>query len=1153
MRIALVTVPHPSARGGAEVFYEGLEDALRGAGHAVEVVPVACDESTFEGIREGYRAAEALDLSAFDAVISTKAPSFALHHPRHVSYLVHTIRVFYDMFESWTDGSAASRAMRDEVHARDFRSLGRIPDDRRFVIGVEPGERLHRQIGLRARPLHPGLRDSSLFRQGPYEHVLHVGRLHAWKRVDLALEAFRRCPADVPLLVAGTGSEEGRLRELAREDPRIRFLGEVDRAELRSLYARARAVLVTPIREDFGYVVLEAGLAGKPVLTCRDSGEPARVVAREGSGVVSEPRPEALARDLSRLLEDPGAAAAMGSRGRSWAIGVRWDRVAGTLLGALERPARTAAGKGLRRPRVLVVDNQPIEPPVGGGRLRLHGLYSHLPADLDPVYLGTYDWRGPGYRCVSHGRLTEVTVPQSAAHFAAHEALQAEAPALTPDVTFPLLSVLSTAFSERLAYEVARADAVIVSHPWAYPGVRRVAERGAKPLVYDAQNVEGRLKAQLLGGEGVAGDLAAACAELEGELCRDADLVLACSAEDAEAFRADYGIEAGKIRVIPNGVDTRSIRPATEAGRRAARLRLGIGPDERAAVFVGSRYPPNVEAARFVVESLAPALPHVRFLLVGGCTDLLERFTLPANVVAPGEVPPDVRDACYAAADVALNPMSRGSGTNIKMLDFLAAGLPCVTTPAGARGLEEGRGTAWLVADLTEFAASVARLIGDPDLRARTAAAARALAETRYDWSDLGREAGGAVRALLLRSRAHPPRARRGAVRPPKVAILSTWRTRCGIADYTEMLVGSLPVGADVVIYAERTACGAPDGPRVRKNWTLGARETRALAEDLATDRPDVLLVQHNPGLLDETGLELVSRACREHAVKLVVTLHAARFLDPGRIPGSPLATADRLYVHRVEDAAWLRDRGVAAPIRAFAQGIPRLPPRSIDDAKRVLGLDGRTVVGHFGFARPHKGTLELIGAFDWLAPALPALELLLLTSEYPSGDSRDYLAACARRIACSPFRDRIHASADHLSLPTAGLLLQACDLVVFPYGPSQESSSAAVRLALAAGRPVLVSRSGIFLELEGTAEFVADPEPGALASEIADLLADRDRRSSCCDRVTRFAARRTWPRVAASLWGDLRALASAGGEAQPAGEAARRSGTNGASLSTAR
>ena len=1122
MKIALVVVVHPTGRGGAEILFDGLERALSEAGHTVERVPLACDESTYEGILAGYDAARALDLDRFDLVVSTKAPSFNVRHPRHVVYLLHTVRVFYDMFDSWTDGSPWSRAQRDRIREIDFAALSAVPDDRRFAIGEEVANRLLDTLGLAAQVLHPALPDADLFHDGPFEHFLHSGRLHPWKRADLVIEAYRSLSTDVPLLITGTGETQESLRRQAAGDGRIQFLGEIPREALYDLYARALAVPFVPLREDYGYVAVEAMLSGKPVITASDSGEPARLIEHGETGLIVEPRADAIAAALDRFLQAPAEAKRMGSAGRLRASGIRWEAVVERLLASADETPTRRRFTG--RTRVLIVDNQPIEPPVGGGRIRLFGLYSNLPPDLDPVYVGTYDWPGPGYRSVLHReRLREITVPQSEAHFRAHESLRAVDPNLTMDVTFPLLSFLSGAFADRVAYEAQSADVIVISHPWVFPIVSRLPGLEDKPLIYDSQNVEGRLRASLLGREGLAGGVAEMVESLERELCLRAAAIFACSSEDARAFEFFYGVDPSRIHVVPNGTDVHRLRPCGADERRHSRAFLGFPPDRSVVVFVGSRYAPNTEAARFICGRLAPALSDVQFVIAGGCTDEVMPGEIPGNVTALGAVDAETRDRVLAAADVAINPMSRGSGTNIKVLDFLGAGLPTLTTAVGGRGLGDGAGVSYLVAELDDFAREIRALLGSPARRDRLAASARLLAEARFDWREIGASAG-----RVLRSLSHGLKV--GGVRAPsppagfRLAVLSTWKTRCGIADYTAALTRAFPSEADVRIYAEARSCGGAVDSNVRKNWEIGLQDLSSLEADLRRDFVQALLVQHNPAFFGEEAFGRLLRLARERHVPVAVTMHATQGLRIDPDLASELAAVERIYVHRGSDAAWLAGHSIENPVRVIPQGVPRPPERSADWVKNGIGLGGKFVVGHFGFLRPHKGVLELIEAFEVLARSSPSAHLLLLCSEYPSTDSHDYRRRCEKKIAESPVSARIHASFDHLSLDAAGFLLQACDLLVFPYHPSKESASAAVRLAIASMRPIVVSDSGIFEELHGVAEVAPSLEPGALAATIASL-ASGPLRAAAERRTRRFAARLDWARVGPSLWGDLRSL----------------------------
>jgi glycosyltransferase involved in cell wall biosynthesis len=284
------------------------------------------------------------------------------------------------------------------------------------------------------------------------------------------------------------------------------------------------------------------------------------------------------------------------------------------------------------------------------------------------------------------------------------------------------------------------------------------------------------------------------------------------------------------------------------------------------------------------------------------------------------------------------------------------------------------------------------------------------------------------------------------------------------------------------------------------------------------------LLVQHNPAFFREEAFGRLLRTARENGVPVAVTMHATQGVRIDPDLASELAAVQRIYVHRESDAAWLAGHSIEEPVRVISQGIPRLPERSMDWVKSEIGLGGKFLVGHFGFLRPHKGVLELIEAFEVLVRSSPSAHLLLLCSEYPSTDSHEYRLRCEKRIADSPVSARIHASFDHLSLDAAGFLLQACDLLVFPYHPSKESASAAVRLAIASMKPIVVSGSGIFEELHGIAEIAPSLEPDALAATIASL-ASGPLRAAAERRTRRFAARLDLARVGPSLWGDLRSL----------------------------
>jgi glycosyltransferase involved in cell wall biosynthesis len=110
------------------------------------------------------------------------------------------------------------------------------------------------------------------------DFFLVVCALSPYKRVDLAVEAFNEL--GYPLRIIGTGPEMSYLQAIAA--PNIQFLGKVDDEQVRSHYARCRA-LVFPGEEDFGIVPLEAQAMGCPVIALGKGGVLETVIPEHGT------------------------------------------------------------------------------------------------------------------------------------------------------------------------------------------------------------------------------------------------------------------------------------------------------------------------------------------------------------------------------------------------------------------------------------------------------------------------------------------------------------------------------------------------------------------------------------------------------------------------------------------------------------------------------------------------------------------------------------------------------------------------------------------------------------------------------------------------------------------------------------------------------
>jgi glycosyltransferase involved in cell wall biosynthesis len=805
----------PPTVGGAERAWTGLVGALAEAGHDASLVTFPVDESGFGPLTRGYRDAAQLDLSPFDLVISSKYPAWIASHPRHVLWMFHPLRGLYDtyhLFKAPLDPGPvepATRTLLDLVHGpvrRDrigevldaadaaISALGADHPDLRLPgptsrlvvhwldrVALSPDSitrhtALSRTIAVRADYLPPGVgahiahapSDVPLpppTTEGHRTHLFTTSRLDGPKRIDLVIEAMAHVPGDVPLLIGGIGPDEDRLRALAADDDRIRFLGRVEDDELGRLYAEAIAVPFVPYDEDYGLITVEAMAAGTPVVTVADSGGPTEIVRHGVDGLIAAPTPEALGAALASLVADPAHARAIGEAARRRAARVTWPAAVRTILGdpALPvlgtempdipaRPCRERGGAGRARPKVVALTTFRVADRGHGGQLRSFHLYGALARHADVEIVSLTDGGEAGSTELAPG-LVETAVPVSDAQRQAAEAMSLSVGLPVSDLAAGSEIELTPAYLRRLRAATRHADVVILAEPYLHPAL---AAAGVDlPFVYDAFNVEADLKGDVLPSTRAGRSVHEQVVALEARVCAEATAITVCSRFDARALAAAGGRSTADVAVVPNGTDTRAQRgPDPERRRRQGERWLeryrSLDPRaeglEAIAVFVGSWHPPNLDAAEQVLRA-APYAPEVLFVLGGRHGDAFDGRRLPPNVVFTGVIPTSAKDALLDAAHVGINPVRIGSGTNLKIIEYLAAGIPVASTAFGVRGLDIANGVHAVIGD--DIPATVRAVLADPDGAAARAVAGRALVEEHYDWRGLGDRLWAVVRDII--------------------------------------------------------------------------------------------------------------------------------------------------------------------------------------------------------------------------------------------------------------------------------------------------------------------------------------------------------------------------------------------------------------------
>jgi glycosyltransferase involved in cell wall biosynthesis len=800
MRIAVVAPsPVPFTPGGAERVWNGLVRAINESSeHVADLIKLPVREHTLDGLVAGYDAFARLDLGHFDMVVTGKYPAWMVAHPNHVVYLLHRLRGLYDTYHltgmperidrldpelgglQQLMRRRRGRAAALELIARLAETVQRRGADHpalalpgpfarevvHFLDGAAfEGVRRHLAIsrtvaarrdyfpaGAAVEVAHPPS-DLGGARCGGFDHLFTASRIEAPKRIDLLIEAMRHVPQRVELLIAGGGPDLERCRALAAADPRVRLLGPVDPRRLRDLYADALAVPFIPRDEDLGLITLEAMASGKPVVTCEDSGGPTELVVDGVTGRVVPATAEALGEALSALCADPAGARRMGAAGRLRARAVSWDRVVERLLTPPPPRPTVHVARGVR-PRVVALSTFAVHPLRGGGQLRCLHLLSGLASRYDVELLSLVPHGEAARRVELAPGLTETVIPRSAEHEAREQEIAAEVRLPVTDVVTPALIGLTPAYLERLRALGGEARAAVLEHPYLQPAL--AAALPTVPVVYDAHNAEFLLKAAVLGTGAAAARLLDQTRAVEAAAVSGAVLVAACSAGDAAALRAEYGGPPERFVVVPNGADAGATRFVGGERRRVRRHRWlqrvgelsGSPPPSHLVLFMGSWHPPNVEAAQRVV-ALAEGLPGVAFLMIGSHCSALDGRKLPDNVALCGELPDRLKLSLLWSADLGLNPVLHGSGTNLKLVEYFAAGLPALSTPLGTRGVEVRAGEHLWTAPAEAFGPALAAALDHPEQGSEMAVRARRLVDEELDWAVIGARWRDAVAGVL--------------------------------------------------------------------------------------------------------------------------------------------------------------------------------------------------------------------------------------------------------------------------------------------------------------------------------------------------------------------------------------------------------------------
>ena len=323
---------------------------------------------------------------------------------------------------------------------------------------------------------------------------------------------------------------------------------------------------------------------------------------------------------------------------------------------------------------------------------------------------------------------------------------------IVPDVTRSFLTILKSLLIERMPpfmterkdselgsvfrneCEKSLPDIVQIEQLDAYycirPHIEWLKSKGVK-IIFDCHNIEFQAFKDSLSifpliKKLVGYSVVPHMKKLEIEAAKQSSCIFACSETDALFFRT-YN---PSTQVIPNGVD-------------CSEFQLSTGLESKTLLFIGGvKYPPNADGLEYYLREIHPLVkkrfPEVRLLMVGANDEWVKKGNFDTEGLSALGFVPSV-SPYLAQSSIGICPIRYGSGTRIKIMTYMAAGIAVVSTTKGAEGVGYVPGSDILIEDdAIQFAEALMRLLENPEELHRIAEAGHTFIKGNYDWNLIG-------------------------------------------------------------------------------------------------------------------------------------------------------------------------------------------------------------------------------------------------------------------------------------------------------------------------------------------------------------------------------------------------------------------------------
>jgi glycosyltransferase involved in cell wall biosynthesis len=464
------------------------------------------------------------------------------------------------------------------------------------------------------------------------------------------------------------------------------------------------------------------------------------------------------------------------------------------------------------------------------------------------------------------------------------------------------------------------------------------------------------------------------------------------------------------------------------------------------------------------------------------------------------DLPVEALGNLYKEASAYVHP-ARGEGFGLPVAEAMLARIPVISTDTSGLADFVNESTAAVIPSVKVAANSHVSVPGsqwfEPDsqtlrtemrnmtddtysgLRQERVENAWKLISENFSWEAVGSRIKASIEAA------------RGEQFSINIAHLTTFNSRCGIAEYSSLLLDGLPKNVNSTVIADRNSW--PIDMKVEEEvvrlWEqVRHQDVSHLVTSLQLSNADIVHLQFNYGFFSMEDLsELINRL--QGVKPIVITLHRTKDLDRGHEvvslahAANALRKVNAIIVHERHDIARLAEFGISDNVVHIPHAAM---PFSGVRTNRIFTSSEPLRIGTFGFMLPHKGLEIALTSIHTLNYRGRPATLKALCSLHPDPSSQATHSKIVDLISRWNLEQYVSLDTSYKSVDEIHTELSDIDVLVLPYMQTEESASGVLAMLLGIGKPIIATDLDIF---EGAREVLMTIPSPATSDTLTEAL----------------------------------------------------------------